>query len=237
MHLLSSVNFVHVCVQVWQTCSSRLEIKTLCGTWLMIRWELKQKADESSEKREIGRGGGGKGKWCEQYEKMPVVCEGKGLGIAFAAVLRLVSRLLFYQDVRQTFPIGSLLSAVSQNVTQLGKLVTRNMWGTPRRAAVMSCRCAQGRMCANSNTLKRTRFSCPLSSHHENTESHPRAKIVTNRYHVSCPVCLCCAMIYIFDNLHESTSRGFKPQVWQSNLYRAIKWSESCYYNWEWPDL
>lgn len=51
MHLLSSVNFVHVWVQVWQTCSSRLEIKTLCGTWLMIRWELKQKADESSEKK------------------------------------------------------------------------------------------------------------------------------------------------------------------------------------------
>lgn len=41
--------------------------------------------------------------------------------IAFAAVLQLVSGLLFYQDVRQTSPIGSLLSAVCLNVKAIGE--------------------------------------------------------------------------------------------------------------------
>lgn len=33
------------CMQVWQTCGSKLQIKTWCGTWLVIRLELKQKGE------------------------------------------------------------------------------------------------------------------------------------------------------------------------------------------------
>ncbi len=48
--------FVLVCVRVGQTPGSRLEIKTLCGTGLMIGLELKQKEEEHTEKREERRG-------------------------------------------------------------------------------------------------------------------------------------------------------------------------------------
>lgn len=59
--------FVHVCM-----CSGRLEIKTLCGTWLMIRRELKQKADENTGGGN-GEGRGEKGKWGEQEEEKCIV--------------------------------------------------------------------------------------------------------------------------------------------------------------------
>lgn len=51
----------------------------------------------------------------------------------------------------------------------------------------------------------------PFFISRKHTLSHQRPKIMTNRYRVSCRVCLCGAKICIFYNLHESTSRGFKP--------------------------
>ena len=45
--------FVHMCVSLADS-GGRLEIKTLCGTQLMIGLELKQKAEEHAEKMERG---------------------------------------------------------------------------------------------------------------------------------------------------------------------------------------
>ena len=56
--------FVHVCVSLADS-SGRLEIKTLCGTRLMIGLELKQKAEEHT------------GKNGERGEERSIVCEGK----------------------------------------------------------------------------------------------------------------------------------------------------------------
>lgn len=59
---------------------------------------------------------------------------------AFAAVLQLVSLLRFYHNVRQTFPVGSLLSAVRFNVRAIGKIGggKETSEGPKKRAAVMS---------------------------------------------------------------------------------------------------
>lgn len=42
--------------------------------------------------------------------------------IACAALPQLLSGLCFYQGVRQTFPAGSLLSAVCSNVIAIGEI-------------------------------------------------------------------------------------------------------------------
>lgn len=48
------------CVYVWRVpMHSSLEIKTLCGTWLMIRRELKQHAEETTGKKRGARKRGG----------------------------------------------------------------------------------------------------------------------------------------------------------------------------------
>lgn len=63
---------VCTCILVWicacvpvslADSSGRLEIKTLCGTWLVIRWELKQKAEESTGKKKKRRAERSKIKW------------------------------------------------------------------------------------------------------------------------------------------------------------------------------
>lgn len=60
-HVPSSATVCACALQVWQTRGSRLEIKTWCGTWLVIRLELKQKG----ERRDSGgEDGGGVGVGC-----------------------------------------------------------------------------------------------------------------------------------------------------------------------------
>lgn len=46
--------------------------------------------------------------------------------IAFAALPQSLSGLRFYQGVRQTFPAGSLLSAVCSNVIAVGEIWWRH---------------------------------------------------------------------------------------------------------------
>lgn len=65
---------MHSCVNWclwWVPMHDSLEIKTLCGTWLVIRRELKQQADETTEKRgerreEKKKGREGKGDVCKE---------------------------------------------------------------------------------------------------------------------------------------------------------------------------
>lgn len=105
-----------------------LEIKTLCGTWLVIRRELKQQAEETTEKkrREERRK--------EKGERRKGRClQGAEWLIAFAALPQSLSGLRFYQGVRQTFPAGSLLLAVCTNVIAIGEIWcrrwSREPWG------------------------------------------------------------------------------------------------------------
>lgn len=91
--------------------SGRLEIKTLCGTWLVIRWELKQKAEESTGEKKESRG-----------EQNKMGSAGEKRESAFAAVLQLVSGLLFIRIPDRPFPVGSPLSVVGLNVNEIGKI-------------------------------------------------------------------------------------------------------------------
>lgn len=87
----------------------------------MIRLELKQKGERTeSWGEEERRRRGGNGKCCELWEKTLVVCEGKGLATASAG-------LLFHQDTRRTFPIGSFLSQrLTKKFTTIGEIGERD---------------------------------------------------------------------------------------------------------------
>lgn len=73
---------VRTCILAWTGARGRfpmhdsLEIKTLRGTWLMIRRELKQQAEETTEKKrreEKRKGRGGKADVCkEQNDWLPL---------------------------------------------------------------------------------------------------------------------------------------------------------------------
>lgn len=64
---------MHSCMNwcLWQVpMHDSLEIKTLCGTWLVIRRELKQQAEETAEKKrneeETRKGSEGKADVCKE---------------------------------------------------------------------------------------------------------------------------------------------------------------------------
>lgn len=186
MHLLSSVNFVRVCVQVWQTCSSKLEIKTLCGTWLMIRWELKQKADESREKRKRER---------RRRKRQMVWAVGEdacclwGEGVSDCLCCSPQACVEAAVLSRCQTDLSHWLASVSRNVpkrehnwgnwsqeTCEGHLEELLWWA----ADVHREGCVQTQRQIKTHTL----FLSFFISSWKHTESHPRAKIMTNRYRV-----------------------------------------------------
>lgn len=81
----------------------------------MIGLELKQKAEEHTEKTEKR----GKNEWREKEEERGIVWEGKEWAIAFAAVPQLATGL-FLIRMYQDLSAGSLLSAVCLNVKAIG---------------------------------------------------------------------------------------------------------------------
>lgn len=112
--------FVHACVCLADS-GGRLEIKTLCGTRLMIGLELKQKAEGHAEKLE--RGEKKKRMAKAAAEEGEVYClRGEGVSDCLHCSPTACVWAVSYQNVRRTFPIGSLLSAVCLNVKAIRKI-------------------------------------------------------------------------------------------------------------------
>lgn len=157
--------WICACVRVsLADCSGRLEIKTLCGTWLMIRRELKQKAEENTGGEKMERGEEKKANG-ESGRRRSVLSE-RGRSERLP-LLQSYSLCLGCCFVRQTFPIGSLLSAVCFNVKAIGEnwWRQRNMRETPKRVAAMSWRVYVHRDGCHIHVETHIRSPCPFSSH------------------------------------------------------------------------
>lgn len=112
---------VWICLYVSLADSgSKLEIKTVCGTQLMIGLKLKQKSEEHTggknergdEKYRMARAGA-RAMYCLRR---------KGVSDCLRCSPTARVWAVSYQNVRRTFPIGSLLSAVCLNVKAIREI-------------------------------------------------------------------------------------------------------------------
>lgn len=117
---------MHSCVNLCMCMRERVCQTPAAGLKLKPYAERDSGLDQNENKRQKWtlknwERRGEKHTWGEQEEEKCTVClRREEWAIAFAAVLQLVSELLFHLDVRQTSPIGSLLSAVCLHVKEIG---------------------------------------------------------------------------------------------------------------------
>lgn len=100
---------------------SRLEIKTLCGTQLMIGLKLKQKSEEQTRGGNIERGDE-KHRMARARTRERHCLRREGVSDCLCCSSTARVWAVSYQNVRRTFPIGSLLSAVCLNVKAIREI-------------------------------------------------------------------------------------------------------------------
>lgn len=99
---------------------SKLEIKTLCGTQLMIGLKLKQKSEEHTGKK--NERGDEKHRMARAGAREMYCLRTKGVSDCLRCSPTARVWAVSYQNVRRTFPIGSLLSAVCLNVKAIREI-------------------------------------------------------------------------------------------------------------------
>lgn len=178
---------VCTCILVWiRACvpvsladsSGRLEIKTLCGTWLVIRWELKQKAEESTGKKK-GEQRGAKSNGESGRGRSVLSERGRRERVPLLQSYSLCLGCLFIRMSDRPFPVGSPLSVVCLNVNEIGE----NRW-RQRNRWVTSKRIAGERTCAHNHIKTHTRslslFISPALTQVVTWVVLPLAKIVSH---------------------------------------------------------